>query len=169
MSQWYSLETHEVIRQQDTDAVQGLSMDEAARRLIQHGPNELVERGVKSPWRIAWEQLTTIMMIILIVAAAGLGLIAWGRLLHFLTGGGSRTASAPILPRSMRQSGELRGSIDIVHSCGSQTRSKRVAAEQIQKWRHHRLQLAGYSIAHYHTVFPRQTEAEIVVIALAAL
>jgi hypothetical protein len=31
---------------------------EAARRLVQHGPNELVERGRKSPGRIAWQQLT---------------------------------------------------------------------------------------------------------------
>jgi P-type Ca2+ transporter type 2C len=85
MSQWYSLETYGVIRQQDTDAVQGLSTDEVVRRLIQHGSDELVERSRRSPWRIAWEQLTATMMIILIVAAAGLGLIAWGRLLHFST------------------------------------------------------------------------------------
>ena len=50
MNQWHGLETREVIRQQDTDAARGLNMDEAARRLIQYGPNELVERGAKRPW-----------------------------------------------------------------------------------------------------------------------
>ena len=70
MNQWYALETHEVIRQQDTDALQGLNTDEVARRLIQHGSNELVERGRKSPWRIVWEQLTATMVVILVIAAA---------------------------------------------------------------------------------------------------
>jgi P-type Ca2+ transporter type 2C len=70
MNQWYALETYEVLRQYGTDAAQGLSAAEATRRLIQHGPNELVERGLKSPWRIIWEQLTATMVVILIVAAA---------------------------------------------------------------------------------------------------
>jgi Ca2+-transporting ATPase len=69
MNQWYRLEAHEVIQQQDTDAVRGLNTDEAARRLIQHGPNELVERGRKGPWRIVWEQLTATMVVILVIAA----------------------------------------------------------------------------------------------------
>jgi Ca2+-transporting ATPase len=58
-----------VLHQHGTDAAHGLSTAEAARRLIQHGPNELVERGAKSPWRIVWEQLTATMVVILIVAA----------------------------------------------------------------------------------------------------
>ncbi len=70
MNQWYVLEIHEILRQQGTDAAQGLTAAEAARRLIQHGPNELVERDLKSPWRIVWEQLTATMVVILIVAAA---------------------------------------------------------------------------------------------------
>lgn len=36
----------------------------------EYGPNELVERGLKSPWRILWEQLTAVMMLVLVVAAA---------------------------------------------------------------------------------------------------
>ena len=40
------------------DAAQGLSEEQAAARLRKHGPNELVERGRKSPWRILWEQVT---------------------------------------------------------------------------------------------------------------
>jgi Ca2+-transporting ATPase len=48
----------------------GLEQTEANRRLIEHGSNELRVTGIKSAWRIAWEQLTALMMIILIVAAA---------------------------------------------------------------------------------------------------
>jgi P-type Ca2+ transporter type 2C len=38
-------------------------------RLNQYGPNELIEKGVKSPWKILWEQMTGIMVIILLVSA----------------------------------------------------------------------------------------------------
>ena len=58
MQQWYQLDASAALRQQGTDVANGLSAAEADRRLIQYGPNELVERGVKSPWRIVWEQLT---------------------------------------------------------------------------------------------------------------
>ena len=42
---------------------------EAQRRLAEHGPNELVERVLKSQWRILWEKLTRLMLVILVVAA----------------------------------------------------------------------------------------------------
>ncbi|MFZ2640991.1 MAG: cation-transporting P-type ATPase, partial [Verrucomicrobiia bacterium] len=42
---------------------------EAARRLDRHGPNQLIERGRRSPWRILWEQFTATMVVILIIAA----------------------------------------------------------------------------------------------------
>ena len=71
MADWYQLETGDVLSRLETDGERGLSAAEVARRLAAHGPNELVERGVKSPWLILWEQLTGIMVIILIVAAAG--------------------------------------------------------------------------------------------------
>lgn len=47
----------------------GLASGEAARRLAVSGPNRIVERGSKSPWLILWEQLTAVMMVILIAAA----------------------------------------------------------------------------------------------------
>jgi Ca2+-transporting ATPase len=52
-----------------TDFEAGLTPAEAQRRLAEEGLNELVERGVKSPWLILWEQLTGLMVVILIVAA----------------------------------------------------------------------------------------------------
>jgi Ca2+-transporting ATPase len=53
----------------ETDAEQGLTQAEARRRLATYGPNELVERGRRSPWSILWEQLRATMVVILIVAA----------------------------------------------------------------------------------------------------
>jgi Ca2+-transporting ATPase len=51
-------------------SIQGLSAAEAARRLARHGPNELIERGFKSPWLIVWEQLTATMVLVLVIASA---------------------------------------------------------------------------------------------------
>ncbi len=47
----------------------GVSDATAAERLQQLGPNELQERGAKSPWRILWEQFTATMVLVLIAAA----------------------------------------------------------------------------------------------------
>ncbi len=69
MANWYQLETKAVLQQLASDVDNGLSAGEVSRRLAQYGPNELTERGVKSPWAILWEQLTGIMVVILIVSA----------------------------------------------------------------------------------------------------
>ncbi|NUQ36251.1 MAG: cation-translocating P-type ATPase [Caldilineales bacterium] len=69
MTDWHRLETSEILSQLHSDAASGLSTAEAQRRLTEHGPNELSERGRKSPWRILWEQLTGLMVVILIIAA----------------------------------------------------------------------------------------------------
>ncbi|MDT8899327.1 cation-translocating P-type ATPase [Thermanaerothrix sp. 4228-RoL] len=66
---WYQLSPNEVAEYLNSDVHQGLSHEEAQRRLAEVGPNELVERGMKSPWRILWEQLTGIMVVILIISA----------------------------------------------------------------------------------------------------
>lgn len=49
--------------------INGLSTDDAARRLQEDGPNELKEQGTKSPFVILWEQFTAFMVLILIAAA----------------------------------------------------------------------------------------------------
>ncbi len=69
MTNWYQLGTNEVERELRSDTAQGLSRDEAESRLAEYGPNELVDRGTKNPWAILWEQLTGIMVVILIVSA----------------------------------------------------------------------------------------------------
>ncbi|MGK7894667.1 MAG: HAD-IC family P-type ATPase, partial [Xenococcus sp. (in: cyanobacteria)] len=69
MSKWYQLESAEVLQQLGSDATLGLSSPEAARRLAEHGANELQERGSKNPWLILTEQLIAPLVIILIIAA----------------------------------------------------------------------------------------------------
>src|SRR3712207_6248893 len=66
---WYTSEAAEVLRALGTDAERGLSDEEAARRLEERGPNELEDRGGRSPWAILWEQFISAMIAILIVAA----------------------------------------------------------------------------------------------------
>ena len=69
MTDWYQLDAKDVVQKLETDAQAGLTSAEAARRHEKHGPNELVERGTKSPWLILWEQFTGIMIVILIISA----------------------------------------------------------------------------------------------------
>ncbi len=69
MTDWYRKEPSEVISLLSSNAETGLASAEASRRLLEHGPNELIERGLKSPWRILWEQLTGLMVVVLIIAA----------------------------------------------------------------------------------------------------
>ena len=76
MDFWHSLNMEEVLKKLGVERTTGLSPEEASKRLAEYGPNELRELGVKSPWRILWEQFTAVMVLILIVAAiisVGLG------------------------------------------------------------------------------------------------
>ena len=69
MNAWHTEETENVITELQSDRENGLSDAEVQARLEKYGPNELVEKGMKSVWAILWEQLTDVMVIILIVAA----------------------------------------------------------------------------------------------------
>ncbi|HPO17247.1 MAG TPA: calcium-translocating P-type ATPase, PMCA-type [Candidatus Hydrogenedentes bacterium] len=66
---WHTIPAEDALRALKIDAQQGLDTPEASHRLAQHGPNELTEKGIKSPWRILWEQLTAFLVLILIGAA----------------------------------------------------------------------------------------------------
>ena len=66
---WHLLSVEDVLSGLAVDPASGLETLEASRRLDRFGPNELIERGLKSPWRILWEQLTDYMVLILIGAA----------------------------------------------------------------------------------------------------
>jgi Ca2+-transporting ATPase len=54
--------------QQTQSGPGGLSVQEAAARLVKYGPNELQEKSARGAWKILWEQFTATMVLILIVA-----------------------------------------------------------------------------------------------------
>ena len=66
---WYKLSPEQAAEELATDPGLGLSTAEVQSRLLENGPNELVERGVKEPWRILLDQFKEPMVIILIIAA----------------------------------------------------------------------------------------------------
>ena len=70
MTNWHQFDPRKALEKLGSDASAGLSEAEAARRLSDYGPNELAGSGIKRLWRVLWEQLTEVMVVILIFAAA---------------------------------------------------------------------------------------------------
>lgn len=66
---WHTLDRQQALAALQSNGEQGLGDSEAAQRLAAIGPNELVERGGRGPWRLLWEQFTAVMVLILIAAA----------------------------------------------------------------------------------------------------
>ena len=66
---WHTGTPVDVLQTLKSDETQGLAQADADARLAQTGPNELVESGGRSPFRILWEQITATMVLILIAAA----------------------------------------------------------------------------------------------------
>ena len=66
---WFKLNAEQILKELNSDLHLGLSSSDASFRFEKHGPNELIDRGTKSPWKILWEQLTGTMVVILIVSA----------------------------------------------------------------------------------------------------
>jgi Ca2+-transporting ATPase len=69
MSEWYQLEANQVIEKLQTDPKNGLTEEEAKKRLEKYGLNELVEKGGRSPLLILWDQMKDLMVVVLLVAA----------------------------------------------------------------------------------------------------
>src|SRR5690348_12318802 len=69
MTKWHQLDPPSVLRELISDPAAGLSETEARRRLAEYGRNELAEGRIKNPWLILWEQLRSVLVIVLIVAA----------------------------------------------------------------------------------------------------
>jgi len=65
---WHQMPATEVLRRLGVDRTEGLSDAEIQTRHAQFGPNELIDRGAKSGWKILAEQLTGIFVVILILA-----------------------------------------------------------------------------------------------------
>ncbi len=69
MKNWHSENLTDIERELETDLKHGLSLQQVAERREKYGLNELIERGLKSPWKILLEQLSEIMVVLLIVSA----------------------------------------------------------------------------------------------------
>ena len=68
-SDWHLRGADAVARALAVDPARGLSDDEAARRAVLHGPNEVAEEARRSPWRLLLEQFEDFMILVLLVAA----------------------------------------------------------------------------------------------------
>jgi Ca2+-transporting ATPase len=68
---WHKEDVAQVLETVRTDSALGLTTAEAAERLGIVGPNELTEHGGRTVWQILWEQVSSVLILILI-AAAGL-------------------------------------------------------------------------------------------------
>jgi len=64
----HRLSAESVLQHYETSRQHGLSASEAARRLSEQGPNELVEKGRKKAWRILFAQVKEVMILILLAA-----------------------------------------------------------------------------------------------------
>ncbi len=67
-TEWYRLSVADVLDGQDT-SLDGLSDERASERLESTGRNELVDNGSTHPLRIVWDQISAVMVLILIGAA----------------------------------------------------------------------------------------------------
>ncbi len=71
---WHNLAVPEVLSSVNTTG-NGLSQEEAKRRLAEFGPNELVEKHKISPWAIFLEQFKDFLIIILLIATILSGIL----------------------------------------------------------------------------------------------
>ena len=66
---FHTLSVTETVDALKSSSAQGLSEAEVQKRQQQFGPNELIEKGGKHPLRLLWEQVSSVMVLILIAAA----------------------------------------------------------------------------------------------------
>jgi Ca2+-transporting ATPase len=71
---WHSLEVEEAAARLETSPGLGLSEREAAKRLAEHGPNELAAARAVAPWRLLLQQFRNVLILILL-AAVGLSVV----------------------------------------------------------------------------------------------
>ncbi len=68
--EWHTLKTEQVLNHFEVQD-NGLTSDEAKKRLEQYGPNQLKESPRPTFLHMLWEQLNNFVVILLIIASAG--------------------------------------------------------------------------------------------------
>ncbi len=66
---WYAMSIRDVVEKLKTDPVNGLSEEEAKRRLKEYGPNVIEARGKRSFIKILLGQILNLFMLLLLIAA----------------------------------------------------------------------------------------------------
>ncbi len=66
---WHSLSAEETLKRLETPPMEGLTTEEARRRLQQYGPNQLEEKTRRTFAQMVWEQLRGFVILLLIGAA----------------------------------------------------------------------------------------------------
>ena len=66
---WHALSREEVLEKLDSGLEEGLSSQEAAKRLEKYGPNQLAEGKKTTFWEMVYEQLNNFVIIMLIVCS----------------------------------------------------------------------------------------------------
>ncbi len=80
-NEWHSLSAEAVLEHLKVRD-NGLTSAEAAERLVQYGPNQLVEKPRPGFLKMLWEQINSFVVWLLIVAAVVSGLIGWNEYRH---------------------------------------------------------------------------------------
>ena len=93
---WHALSPETVLRHLQVQK-NGLSAEQAARRLLTYGPNQLTEAPRPSFWMKLWAQLNNFVVILLLVAAVISGLIGVQEFQHTGDMGGFVEAGAILL------------------------------------------------------------------------
>lgn len=69
LTKWYTQSMKEITEELQVDVQKGLSSQEAEQRLKKFGPNKFEEGRKTSIWRMIWDQINSILIWILIIAA----------------------------------------------------------------------------------------------------
>jgi P-type Ca2+ transporter type 2C len=65
---WHAMDTSTVLKEPETDRHSGLTEDEARRRLVRYGPNELRKEEKASALTLFFHQFKNILIVILLIA-----------------------------------------------------------------------------------------------------
>src|SRR4030067_594920 len=65
---WHTLRQEELLERLDAQVENGLSLEQAARRLKEYGPNQLTEAPPTTFWQMLWQQFNNFVVILLVVA-----------------------------------------------------------------------------------------------------